>query len=110
METSKRDSNVKHLSYISVALFVVGFLTLWMYLSTLDSLFVRQQNEANAAVMNSMNKQAKAVKVKVAEPVESSPSSPSVAGTSKFVDDSSMGDSLKDLENVDLTTIEQEYR
>lgn len=112
MEPTKKDHNLKHLSALTFLVFAVGFVVMWMLASVIWGMLSKSESETTVAT-NYMENQLKTADTAVGE--ESMLDNLDVDQSTNEVMGASTGDpeldtQIRDLNNLDLNSVEKDYR
>jgi len=112
MEPTRKDHNLKHLSVLTFLVFAVGFVVMWMLASVIWGMLSKSERE-NTVATNYMEKQLNAAETIVGE--ESLLDNLDVDQSTNEVMGASTGDpeldtQIRDLNSLDLNSVEKDYR
>jgi hypothetical protein len=111
MEPTKKDHNLRHLSFLTFLVFSVGFIVLWMLSSVIWGISSRSEKEV-ATATNVMQQKLDAIDESVSDSLldnlDVDQSSTDVMGVS--TGDQELDTQIKDLNTVDLNSIEKDYK
>ncbi len=108
----KKDNNLKHLSVITFLTFAVGFVLVWMLASALWGVLSKPEREVSA-VTSSIDKQLNEMDAEFASQQSlldnlDVPESSEVKGAS--TGDPELDSDIRDLDKIDIYSIEKDYR